>query len=275
MIFSGKVTHKNNTWILTFLLVLASLILVHAEMIQPRRLVDSHTAGVLPRGYFDFEVRFYSANPNYGSGLLLGLSAGLTDRLDIGIMYGGEGLIGRGKHVNFNPYPGAHIKYRLFEEGFLSPALAIGFDNQGYGGQVDADEFHYSGYVYKSPGVFMAVSKNFLMLHLIQLGFHGSLNYSFEERENVRWPNLIFGVDMGLNEELAIVAEYDLALNDKGRRGDYFKPHRGYLNLGLRWAFTPSFYIEFDAKDILQNKGFDGEKLGWGREMKIVYYSHF
>ncbi|MDG5815579.1 hypothetical protein QA601_10840 [Chitinispirillales bacterium ANBcel5] len=248
-----------------------------AGMIQPRRLVDSHTAGVLPRGYYDFECRVYSAgNAELGSGLMMGFNVGLTDRLDIGIMYGGEGIIGRGD-VEFNELPGVQIKYRLFEESIAGPALALGFDNQGFGGSVDSEEFGYDGFVYKSPGFFLSASKNYILLNRIQFGIHGMASYSLEESDVVRWPNLTVGLDVGFNEELSFVVEYDLGFNDKSIKEEknFAHPHRGYLNLGLRWAFTPNFYIEFDAKDVLENKGTEEGALGWSRELKIVYYSQF
>ncbi len=248
----------------------------NADMIQPRRLVNSHTAGVLPKGYYDFETRIYTPlDGMYGTGMMMGLSVGLTDRLDIGIMYGGDGIIGSGK-PRLNRSPGVQVKYRLFEEGFAAPALAFGYDHQGYGGVAAGTDFDYDGYLYKSPGFFISASKNFLMLNKIQIGFHGSANYSLEERLNIHWPNFALGLDMGFNEELSIVLEYDMGLNDRAfDDSKHARIHKGYLNAGLRWAFTPSFYIELDFKDLLENKGTEGRRWGWSREMKIVYYSHF
>ncbi len=253
-------------------------------MLQPRRLVDAHTAGLLPRASFDFECRIYpSGEPDVdGCGLQLAIAVGITHRLNIGISYGGDGLIGRGRDVRANPYPGGLIKYRLFEEGFVAPALAIGYEHQGYGG-VDERE-GLNGFVYKSQGFFVALSKNFLLFGRVNLGFHGAVNFSLEEIEEVCWPNAYLGLDLGFNDELALAIEYDLGLNirDPRTRWDpirkyYANPLGGLLNVGLRWAFAPSFYIEALAKDVLEHR-YDEERgrpLGWSRELKLVYVKIF
>lgn len=247
------------------------------EMIQPRRLIDAHTAGILPRAHFDFETRIYPSGSDSlrGCGLSLGISVGITDRLNIGISYGGDGLIGRGK-AKGNPYPGALIKYRIIEELTFVPGIAIGYEHQGYGG---IEENSYKGFVYKSQGFFLALSKNFLLFSKMQLGIHGATNFSIEEIRNVKWPNCYLGIDFGINEELAFSVEYDFALNQKDPRSDkYTNPLKGIFNVGLRWALVPELYIELDAKDIFQNKRADyssTKRLGWSRELKIVYITSF
>jgi hypothetical protein len=249
------------------------------EMIQPRRLIDSHTAGVLPKAGYDFECRIYpnGENGTNGDGLLLGISVGITDRLNIGLSYGGDGLIGRGRYARLNPWPGALIKYRIIDETFFLPAFALGYDHQGFGG-IQPD--HYTGYVYKSQGLFVALSKNYLFFSTVQLGLHGSVNFSLEDIKNVRWPDGFIGLDLSINEELALAFEYDLAMNSLDPGGGYFNPLDGYLNAGIRWAFTKSFYLEFDVKDILEKKVITDEngtlrQLGWSRELKLVYYDNF
>ena len=250
----------------------------HAEeMIQPQRIIHYRTAGILPRGIYALEFSVY---PNGdidlpGSGMLVGVTMGLLNRLNIGVSYGGDAIIGR-DNPRFNPHLGAFIKYRIFEETYLFPAFALGYDNQGFGG-IDRN---YNGYIFKSPGFFLAVSKNYLFLERVQLGMHAGINYSLEESRTVRWPNGYCGVDLGINEELSFAAEYDLALNarDPGVSAvKYNNPLCGFFNIGIRWAFTRSLYLELDIKDILQNKvtALPANKtLGWDREMKLAYFLH-
>jgi hypothetical protein len=252
-------------------------------------LVNTHTAGILPKASFDVDFRIYAPPPpdGHGSGLLAGLNVGLTNRLNIGLAYGGEGIIGYSHRVWWNGLPGILVKYRLFEERFLTPALAVGFDNQGYGGQAREVWYGYDGYVYKSPGFFIALSKNYIMLRAVQIGLHGTVNYSLEELGDVTWPNLAGGIDIGINDELTLVTEYNLAFDDVTGSGNdtyYALPHRGILNIGLRWAFTENFLIEFDMADILENKTRRAPTLlnpnrrtpiGWSRELKVAYISRF
>jgi len=247
------------------------------EMIQPRRLIDAHTAGILPRAHFDFETRIYPSGDESisGCGMLMSISVGITDRLNIGVSYGGDGIVGRGR-VRGNPYPGALIKYRIIEESYHLPGIAIGYDHQGYGG---IETNNYKGYIYKSQGLFCALSKNYLLFKRLQLGIHGAVNFTWEDIRSVKWPNGYIGLDFGINEELAFALEYDLALNQKDRgTGHWANPFKGIFNIGIRWAFVPSFYIEFAAKDVFLQKIKDyatGEKLGWSRELKIVYVTAF
>jgi hypothetical protein len=258
-------------------------------------LINVHTAGILPRASFDVNFRAYASPDGYGSGLLAGVNVGLSDRFNIGIAYGGEGILGYSTDVQWNKLPGVLVKYRLIEEGVAIPALAVGFDNQGYGGHARAALYGYDGYVYKSPGFFLALSKNYLMLKTVQIGFHGTGSYSLEEAPDVSWPNAAGGIDIGINEELVFIAEYDFALNDitgGGNDKNYGLPHRGFLNLGLRWTFTENFHIEFDMQDVLENKtrrvfvpaptpqnpgNVDVVRVPvhWSRELKVAYISRF
>lgn len=252
-------------------------------MIQPRKLVDAHTAGLLPRAHYDFEFRVHGSGVEgvNGCGLQLAISVGITDRLNVGISYGGDGLIGRGR-ARGNPYPGGHIKYRLFEEGYVMPALALGYEHQGYGGIEEREGL--DGFMYKSQGFFVAMSKNYLLFRRLNFGIHAAVNMSMEEVDDVTWPNAYLGLDLGFNEELAMAVEYDLGLNIRDPETDwdpirkyYANPLCGFLNIGLRWAFAPTFYIEVLAKDVLENRyNEDTDRpLGWSRELKLVYVNSF
>ena len=261
-----------------FIFIISSMLNAQ-ESLQPRKLVDAHTAGVLPKSHYDLECRFYPAgNPRYESGMMMGLNVGVTDRFTVGLSYGGEGIIGRRGNIKGNEQPGVLVKYRLFEERYITPALTLGYDHQGSGGIANRGEFGYNGYIYKSSGFFTALSKSYIMLNVIQIGLHGTANYSLEGRDKVNWPNIMGGFDITVNDELTFVMEYDCALNDKtGKKNEYYST--GFLNAGLRWAFSHSFQLEFDVKDIFEKKlrGPENNKVknGWSRELKVLHYSQF
>jgi hypothetical protein len=275
-------------------MLMPSLRVYGSEMAPPSRLIDGHTAGGLPKGSVGFDIKVYATRDNYGSGLIAGLQAGVSDRLTFGLSYGGEGVIGYSSDVRWYSLPdiGAMIKYRIFDETYLTPAVAIGFDNQGFGGLANEAEFGYNGYVYKSPGFFLAASKNFIMLNAVQIGFHGTLNYSLDDLDNASWPNFLVGFDLGINNELMLVMEYNCAFDDlTGKYGDpsYGNPFRGFLNFGLRWAFSPNFHLQFDMKDVLENKQrrsgsyidengirrWNWSSVGWSRELRVGYVAQF
>jgi len=251
------------------------------ELMAPRKLVDAHTAGVLRRGMYDFECRIYPAGDSLsGAGLTLGIDVGITDRLTIGLSYGGEGIVGRGRDARFHNLPGWLVKYRLFEEKLHFPGIAFGYDHQGHGGIADSAFFSYRGYVYKSPGFFVSFSKNYLFFNSVQFGMHGMCNYSMEDYRNVHWPDFTAGMDVGVNDELFVVFEYNFGFNTRdplpGTTVHYAVPSEGYFNAGIRWAFSPEFYIEFDARDLFEHRRFNnGRILGWNREIKLVFFSGF
>ncbi len=273
---------RNRYFIVFVILTVTIIRLADAETAQPRRLVDAHTAGILDRGKYDFEFLAYAGGePRFGSGLIFGIEVGVTNRLTIGLSYGGEGIVGRGKAVRWNSLPGWLVKYRLIEEKIHFPAIAIGYDHQGHGGIADTSLFFYKGYIFKSPGFFITAGKGYLILNIIQIGIHCMGNYSMEEFKEVTWPNLITGLDIGINDELSLVLEYDFAFNMLDPRPYrnkliYANPSEGYLNAGIRWALSGDFFLEFDVRDILENRKYkNGQTVGWNREFKAVFFSQF
>jgi hypothetical protein len=247
------------------------------------RLIDAHTAGVIPKGHLDIENRLYEGR---ATGFLVSVAVGITDRISMGLGYGAEGIIGRGWDPQGNPFPGCMVKYRILDENFLLPGFAIGFDYQGYGGITrdgsGNNVWGYTGYIYKSEGLFIAASKSYLIMKTIEFGFHGDVNWSLEEIGRVKWPDAWVGFDLGLSRSFSAVIEYDFGLNTRDpHRGDdaYARPWEGYLNAGVRWNFTQNFAVELDVRDVLENRKYladfsapNSERiLGWSRELKIVY----
>jgi len=228
------------------------------SLVEPTSLIDTPTAGTLLRGSFKSEIRAYSQG-----GVLGGIDVGITDRLMFGIAYGGTNLIGEGE-IDWNPYPGVNVRYRLFEEDLSVPALVFGYDSQGYGMYVDST----NRYSEKSRGIFVSASKNFAFLGTF--GIHGGVNYSFENDDGDRDLNLYAGFDKTINPELLIVAEYDLALNDNDTRS--LGAGNGYLNVGIKWIFAGKMNIDFLLKNILENKN---NHPHMSREIRISYVEVF
>ena len=225
---------------------------------EQRTLINRPTAGSLERGSYDIELRLYSEG-----GLLGGVAVGLTDRITFGATYGGLKIIGEGK-VEWNPQPEVNIKYRLFEESYSGPAVSIGYSSQGFGAWDDTKK----RYQIKSPGMYVALSKNYSMLG--NLGFHGGGNLSFESKDDDEDVDMWIGFDKSINEEISILGEYDFALNDNGDNA--FGDGKGYLNAALRWSFVDELIIEFDVNNILGNR--KGSATA-SREIKIIYLEFF
>ncbi|MFQ6618455.1 MAG: hypothetical protein ACE5QV_07185, partial [Fidelibacterota bacterium] len=166
--------------------------------------------------------------------------------------------------VEWNPDPGVHVRYRLFEESVKYPAVSLGYSSQGFRSYLN----ELKRYQYKSSGFFIAVSKNYELLG--NLGFHGGMNRSMEDGDGDSDINLFIGLDKSINPEITLLCEYDFALNDNSDNS--LGSGKGYLNAGLRWTFVRRLQIEFDFVNILGNRK---ETPVSSREIKIVYYEYF
>ena len=245
-----------NKWLPVFMLTVCAAVPVWS---QPGRLkltevVDVPTADSMAPADMHINLRMYPKG-----GFLTSVLVGLSERFAIGVSYGGENIIGTGE-PNLNPQPCAHIRYQLFREEFLFPAICIGFNSQGYGGfnkKLDR-------YDVKSRGFYAVATKNTSFLG--GLGLHGGISYSTETDDGDKTPDIFVACHKQLNQQLVILAEYDVAWNDNS--GDALGSGKGYLNCGIRWSFADQIFVEFDWKDILENRG---SGRGNSREVKIMY----
>ncbi|UCE19920.1 MAG: hypothetical protein JSV84_06135 [Gemmatimonadota bacterium] len=228
----------------------------HVEL---RHLVDSPTAGLLSQWTYACDLRVF---PN--GGVLAKVSVGLLSRFSAGLSYGGLNIIGQGE-LNWNPRIEFQARVRVVDEGFFRPALACGFDSQGYGCYDEGLE----RYQIKSKGVYAVLSKSFWLLG--PLGLHGGANYSFEDRDKDDDISFFAGVDKDLLAGFVLLAEYDFALNDNREDGVY-GAGGGYVNAGLRWTFAKKLSLEFDFKNLADNRE-DSPRVG--REVRIVYWDQF
>jgi hypothetical protein len=207
--------------------------------LEPRFIVDMPTAGMPDKGCFVLDVDFFQEG-----GVLLGISAGIINRLSFGVSYGGSRLIGAGA-PSMNPTPGVNLRVRVLEEGMLLPALVLGFDSQGKDVYLkDVDRFQI-----KSPGFFAAVSKNYSFLGY--LSFHGGVNYSLERADGDRDVNVYAGVEKTLGPVLSALLEYNFGTNDNS--GQALGKGWGYLNAAVRMMLGNGLTIGVSFKDIVKN----------------------
>jgi hypothetical protein len=220
------------------------------------QLLDNPCAKTLPQGGIAAGLRIYPEG-----GLLASVMVGINDRFGIGVSYGGENIIGMGK-ANMNPQPAAQLQYLLLEEQFLSPALVIGFDSQGY---LRYDK-KLKRYMIKSKGIYAAGSKNTSFLGGI--GIHAGINWSLENEDKDRNPDIFAGCHKWLTPEWLLIGEYDAELNDN--KNNKVFSGEGLLNLGVRWFFTQNFFFEAAWKNLLGQGSYGNENA---REVKLVYLS--
>ena len=197
------------------------------EYPPPTDLISVPTAGTLMRGSFSMDMRIQDEG-----GLVLGLSAGITDRFQFGMSFGSPNLIGD-ENLEWYPRPEAKLKYLIVDENLSMPALALGLNTQGSGDYVDT----LQRYEIKALGLYGAISKNWKS-PLGNIGLHTGLNYSFLEIEDGDSdPNLFFGMDVEFNPEFSFLLEYNSALNENGMTARTMSVSKGgYLNACLLYT---------------------------------------
>ncbi|TYB31822.1 MAG: hypothetical protein FXF47_02200 [Candidatus Mcinerneyibacterium aminivorans] len=169
---------------------------------------------------------------------------GITQRLMLGVSYGGEHVIGT-TDIDWYPKVEFNIKYRLFDEKQSVPAFAVGFSSDGWGKYLDSAE----RYLIKSRGFFAVASKDITIIGGSNVNF--GVNYSVEGEDESSGFDIFTSVRKNLNEELSIIGEYDFAINDSGE--NKLGEGKGYLNFGIRWNFAPELVIDFQLINVLQN----------------------
>jgi len=212
---------------------------------------------LIDKGRFGIDLRLF---PN--GGVAGQLHAGALKRLTIGISFGGEQIIGD-QEIEWYPRAEVAVRYRVIEENTAWPALVLGYESQGYGAYLR------DRYQIKSKGLFLVLSKNYASA-LGQFGMHGGMNLSREDGDGDDDLSGWFGVDKAINEDLVLIAEYDLALNDDSRAA--LGSGEGYLNAGVRWSVDSQLTLGFYLKNLSGNGDHEPDM---SRELTILYTEKF
>ncbi|MBI1937287.1 MAG: hypothetical protein HYS25_04110 [Ignavibacteriales bacterium] len=221
-----------------------------------RSLIDLPTAGILQRGYAAIVMDIMP------DGVLVSrIEVGVFENFSFGISYGGANIIGSGK-VEMYKLPGVNVRARITDESEMVPAITLGFDSQGKGYyDKDLDRFQI-----KSPGIFVAASKNFDLLGYLSI--HGVVNYSLEREDGDKDLNLGIGFEKTIGAKVSIVGEYDFAVNDNS--GKALGEGNGFLNLGIKYSIGDGLTVGFNLRDLLDNKKFVSQKADRGIFVEYV-----
>ncbi|MDX9758079.1 MAG: hypothetical protein RBU27_02870 [Bacteroidota bacterium] len=224
--------------------------------IDPKFLVDMPVAGIIPTTAGAVETYLY---PN--GGLLAAFTYGLLPNLNIGLSFGGTNLIGSGG-ITWNNLPGISARYRVMEESNVNPAVVAGFDSQGRDGWIPS----MRQYVMKSPGFFVAVSKNYQFHGTIS--FHGGANYTLERNDEDYDPNLYIGMEKSIGPIVSWLAEYNFAFdNDRNSKGFW----NGSLGTGFRISTNIGFNADILFKNLLTSE-FPNDKVIRAIRIQYVRY---
>lgn len=231
------------------------------DTMPPRELIDCPTAATLPRASFDFRLRTSS-----DGALIAQTHIGLHRRFTLGISYGGERVLGEGT-ADWYDDVAFIVKYQILRETIFSPAIALGFDGQG-SGRYFSD---LKRFMYKSKGFYVVASKGYQTYQWAS-GLHVGLNYSLEsDGDKDDDVNFYLGADLSLQNDVLLVAEYDLGLNDN-KEEDYSGKGWGYFNVGLRWIFSERLELGLDFQNLFNNRR---DTNSFTRSLRITYMEFF
>lgn len=246
----------------------------HYEALGETYTINCPTAWTRARGNFDTHL---ALEP-----FLIKGNLSFTDFLNFGVSYGGEGVVGYGDPV-FNPRPCFQAKIQITNGSELIPAIAVGYDDQGYGRFIedeaipyddpDAEVFTYDRYLIKSKGIYGVLSQEYEFLGYI--GLHVGANYAVTETNDDRNPDGWVGLEKSIGPDFDLVATYDLGLNDDHNQalgGD----GPGFLDAGVRFKLAPEFRLEFYMLNLLNNQETKlGREGSWSRVLAFTYVMTF
>ncbi len=212
--------------------------------------VNRPDARILDHG--NYSVGLHLA-PN--GGLLFGLKAGFFNRLQIGLSYGGERIIGSGPIRWYELPPGVQARVAILDEYTSFMSLAVGFDSQDPVGSVDLNQ----------AGIYLAAGKE---IPAGWFAFDLGLGAGYDILdENAFHLYAVTGVILG--EAVTITPELTVYPQRDPNRDNILN-----LGVGVRWEIYAGTGAEFLLTDMLS--GFDpGEEEGWTRSIRLQITQEF
>ncbi len=192
--------------------------------------IDTPTADVVDHYGYNVGFRF-----GREGNLQAKTAFGVFPRLNIGFGLDGDNVIGVGD-PDANP-PTINVKLRVFDGKKALPALAIGYDGQGYAYDDEEDE-----YSQKEMGLYLVASKEIFVPDLM-FNVGGNI-YDFDKGDSA---TAFTSFTYTYEQMLGFLLEYHY-LTDW---------HEKRLNYGLRAYITPVFTVDFCGRYIPKGPGID------------------
>ncbi|MEW6040757.1 MAG: hypothetical protein AB1633_04475 [Elusimicrobiota bacterium] len=220
--------------------------------VPPRSLIDIPTAEVIDLYAMEMDFRLYSEG-----GIISKLNFGVFRRLNFGISWDVARVVGT-KSPEPRP-PAMTLKFRIFDGSNKLPAIALGYDGQGY--NYDSSS---GTYLHKEKGMFIVADTEALIDNL-WLHFGGNLSFYKENNRDKTYSAAFIGVDYSIVEQekklISLLVEYDNLFQG-------IKEAR--FNCALRFFPAPALTIDFAFRNIIPQTGFEVERL-----LKIDYQTKF
>jgi len=219
------------------------------DVLYNHALIDVQTAEVLDYYTYNLLGRAFS-----DGGTSFALNFGVLPRLSLGVAFIAENFIGSSGSTDFLT-PAIKAKYRFFDGSEHIPALAIGYDGQGYYYNKDL-----SKYQQEERGVYLVGSKE-----VFYPGFNLHLGVNIPDFDDGDVFSFL-AMDYTIDNKVTLMTELDNIRSSKTYR----------FNVGIRLDIGNNFYLDFAVRDLAQNtKSPAGKKLNPERIFQIGYQSSF
>ncbi len=185
-------------------------------------LVDSPATGILNYSTYNLSFRSFS-----GGGVLSRLNFGVFKTVNVGFSWEVSNVVGS-ENITVGP-PALYLKIKPYAGGMTLPALAFGYDGQGYFYSKDKTEF-----LQKERGLFVVIGRETLIPGLV-MNLGGNIS---DFRTNVvsGFANASFNFE----DKVFVLAEYDNIHNGQDNR----------FNAGLRFFVLDELSIDLSGRDI-------------------------
>lgn len=234
--------------------------------LPPVNLISLPTAGTLQQGTWTLDLHLQR-----DGGVLSNVLIGMTSNFSLGLSYGIQSLIGDSLPSINRATPEVQVKYRLFEESELYPAILLGLNTQGLGTFTAKDSITNARYDFKAVGFYTVLSKNWDVLGNLGLHLGANINtWEGDTEENL--PNFFIGFDKNINRSIILLMEYNFGLNDK--LNPYFKLNDewpGFFNSGIRWSLSDNLQAEISFNLIRESI----KLKEVNREIRFIYNQTF
>jgi len=207
---------------------------LYSETPKPSSIIDIPTAEVVEYSNYDLSFRLHGAG-----GVLSKMTFGVFKPINIGISWDVNKLIGAGNEKIDTRPPAILFKARVFAGGFKLPAIALGYDGQGYG-NYDSD---IDKYQYREKGIYLVLTREYLVPGLEISG--GGNIFDFDSDGVYGFLGATFGIE----NRVLLIGEYD---NIK-------KMPQNRANLGMKLFVTDNVDVSVAGRDLF--KGSQSERI--------------
>lgn len=194
----------------------------YAAASEQSSVIDTPTTAVLNHGQYNLNFRLFS-----NGGVLTRLDFGVFKIVTLGLGWELARLIGD-QNVTVGP-PALYFKVRPYAGGTVMPALALGYDGQGYFYDKDSRNF-----LQKEKGLFLVAGRE-VFIEGLELNLGANMN-DFGAGKVYGFTSL----SMNFDDTFYILGEYDNI--------NYLPDAR--INAGIRFFVKKSLSIDLAGRDI-------------------------